>query len=226
MVHPVKQKPLRSSLASLASREAQRDAIVDDSGPLNAALTFIEGTAAGWRDADVVQWFLEHLVVPGRMAPPGGIYEPPMGVVSLELPDNGGGARAMERVLEMARARVIRVLRAFTVSPPDDGFLKSAIYAGRVQRRRVDDRAAWVARPRETDPLSDIVLSLFVADILTHREFHEAMLCICDVCGRMSFDPVKTTRSRCVSHPPHGETTSGFMRNESKGQSSGDDTQG
>lgn len=215
---------MRSSLASLASRDAQRESTIDDSGPLNAALTFIEGTAAGWRDADVVQWFLEHLVVPGRMAPPGGIYEPPMGVVSMDLPDgeDSGGARTMERILEMARARVIRVLRAFIAAPPDDGFLKSAIYAGRVQRRRVDDRAAWVARPKETDALSDIVLSLFVADILTHREFHEAMLCICDVCGRMSFDPMKTTRARCESHPPHGETTSGFAKRDLPDDDAGD----
>lgn len=224
----MKRKPSTSSLASLASHESQREHIVDDSGPLSAALTFIEGSGAGWRDADVVQWFLEHLVVPGRMAPPAGIHEPPMGMVPLDLPDSqdDGGGRTTERILEMARARVIRVLRAFIATPPEDGFLKSAIYSGRVQRRRVDERAAWVARPSDSDSLSEIVLSLFVADILTHREFHEAMLCICDVCGRMSFDPVKTTRSRCAAHPPHGETTSGFMRNESKGQSSGDDTQG
>lgn len=222
----MKRKPSTSSLASLASHESQREHIVDDSGPLSAALTFIEGSGAGWRDADVVQWFLEHLVVPGRMAPPAGIHEPPMGMVPLDLPDDDdGGGRSTERTLEMARARALKVLRAFIAAPPDDGFLKSAIYAGRVQRRRLDGRAAWVARPSETDSLSDIVLSLFAADILTNRDFHEAMLCVCDVCGRMSFDPVKTTRSRCPAHPPHGETTSGFMRNE-KGQSSGDDRQG
>ena len=224
----MKRKPSTSSLASLASHESQREHIVDDSGPLNAALTFIEGSGAGWRDADLVQWVLEHLVVPGRMAPPAGLREPPIAMVPLELPDNQGegGGRAMERIVEMARARVLKILRGFIVAPPDDGFLKSAIYSGRVQRRRVDDRAAWVARPSESDSLSDIVLSLFAADILTNRDFHEAMLCVCDVCGRMSFDPMRTTRARCLAHPPHGETTSGFMRNDSRGKPPGDDTQG
>jgi hypothetical protein len=223
----VKRKPSTSSLASLASHESQREHIVDDSGPLSAALTFVEGAGAGWRDADVVPWFLEHLVVPGRMAPPASIHEPPVGAVPFDLPDSpdAGGGRTMERILDVARARVVKVLRAFIVAPPDDGFLKSAIYSGRVQRRRVDGRAAWVARPGESDSLSDIVLSLFAADILTNRDFHEAMLCVCDVCGRMSFDPMKTTRVRCLAHPPHGETTSGFMRNQSKGDP-GDDTQG
>ena len=44
--------------------------------------------------------------------------------------------------------------------------------------------------------MSDIVLSLFAVDVLAYREFHEQNLCVCDVCGRISYNPRQTSRSR------------------------------
>ena len=43
------------------------------------------------------------------------------------------------------------------------------------------------------------------------REFHEQHLCVCEVCGDVSFDPPVTTRTGCHRHMPRTESTSGFQ---------------
>jgi hypothetical protein len=115
------------------------------------------------------------------------------------------------RIMELARTRVLDALRAFIKLPPDDRFLQAAIFAERVQRGRDGRASVWVARPRESDSLANIVLSLFAVDILSHREFHEAHLCVCEVCGRVSFDRTATSSTGCTLHVPRTESTSGFQ---------------
>ncbi|APR79029.1 Hypothetical protein A7982_04376 [Minicystis rosea] len=70
-----------------------------------------------------------------------------------------------------------------------------------------------MARPG--DALSDLILGLFAVDVLSYREFHEQNLCICDVCGRVSYNPATTTRSGCSEHVPASgppsAPTSGFQ---------------
>jgi hypothetical protein len=56
-----------------------------------------------------------------------------------------------------------------------------------------------------------MVLSLFAVDILTHRDFHDQNLCVCDVCGRISYNPAATSRAGCGDHVPKTDTTSGFQ---------------
>ena len=204
--------PLTSRVASVERSQDLEDQVLAEGGPLLAAITFLEGTAAGWRGPEIVDWITEQLVLPGRMLPPARIRQPPLNAFSLESAAHGSaGFGDLEKLVAVARARVIKVLRTFISPPPDDGFLKSAIFAGRVERRRVEGKAVWVALPHESDALSDIVLSLFAADILAHREFYEAKLCVCGVCGRISFEPDLTTRAGCPYHRPHRDTTSGFV---------------
>ena len=107
----------------------------------------------------------------------------------------------------MACYRVVVTLRGLLASPSDDRFLQAALFAGRIKR----DKGEWQARPAETERLSDIVLSLFVVDILSHRDFHEKNLCVCDVCGRLSFDRAQFSRFGCIDHSPKSEATSGFQ---------------
>ena len=107
----------------------------------------------------------------------------------------------------MARWRVILTLRGLLAKPCDDRFLQAAIFARRVER--VD--GAWRAQSRDADLLSDMVLSLFAADVLSYRDFYEQSLCLCDVCGRVSFNPAATTRAGCADHVPKTDTTSGFQ---------------
>ena len=56
------------------------------------------------------------------------------------------------------------------------------------------------------------VLSLFAVDMLMHRDFHERSLCVCDACGRVSFNPGTTTRTGCPEHPSGGTPPNGLVR--------------
>jgi hypothetical protein len=183
---------------------------------LVAGLAFIDGVAAGWGRAGLLDWLSEHLVKTGRMQPPGVVREAVVGAIALDPATSAKGPKVaplteLPKLLAMARSRVIVSLRAFIAAQSDDRFLKGAIYGERVQRVKNEGQSVWVARPREADLLSDIVLSLFAADVLMHREFHERSLCVCEVCGRVSFQPESTTRGGCVEHPPKSEAKSGFQ---------------
>jgi len=58
----------------------------------------------------------------------------------------------------------------------------------------------WIAKPQQGDPLSDTVLSLFVADFLANRTLYEQNLCVCSACGRLSFRARTMPRTACREH--------------------------
>ena len=185
------------------------DKRASDRGALVGGLTFVEGVASGWRRAALEAWIWAHLVSPGRMLQPSAIREPPYGPISL-----GGDAPESDdfpKLLARARSNAVEALRAFIGTPPSDAFVRAAIFADRAQRRRVDARSVWVARPTPTDTLGEVVLSLFAVDLLMHRELHEAKLCVCGVCGRVSFQPALTSRHGCSDHPSGSDNSSGFV---------------
>lgn len=185
------------------------DKRASDRGALLGGLTFVEGVASGWRRAELAAWISEHLVSPGRMLPPSAVHEPPYGPVSLdhEAPESAD----LPKLLASARSNVVAALSAFIGTPSSDAFVNAAIFADRAQRRRVDTRSVWVARPTPADTLGEVVLSLFAVDLLMHRELHEAKLCVCGVCGRVSFQPALTTRYGCSDHPSGSDKSSGFV---------------
>jgi hypothetical protein len=213
----------RSSGASETPITGTRDApgasqtpAPSDRGELFAGITFVEGSRSGWGAWDLTGWFEDNLVVPGRMTRPSIVAEPGVGVIALD-PRSPVASRAtltaaeLPRLVTAARDRVVTTLRCFICVPSDDRFLSAAIFAGRVARGRDSGEAVWSARPSESDRLSDIALSLFAADVLMHREFHEANLCVCEVCGRVSFTPAVVSRNGCREHPPHNLGDSGFF---------------
>jgi hypothetical protein len=181
---------------------------------LPAGVAFIEG-AADWSAGDVIAWFDDAFVAPGYMDPPTIVGDPAFGTAPLHpmiRPKATRPARVDDVPLIAARARtrVVEALRGFIARPCDDRFIQAAIFAERVQRRLRDRTAIWAPTPKDIDALANIALSLFVADILTHREFYEANLCVCEVCGCVSFQREVTTRRGCVRHTPRTESTSGF----------------
>src|SRR5687768_3491111 len=103
----------------------------DDRTALLAGLTFVEGVARGWGFTEVSSWIHEHLVLPGRMARPSALREPPIGTVSLSVdPRTGAGVGSLEEVpklLQGARTRVAATLRGLIAKPSDDRFLRAAI---------------------------------------------------------------------------------------------------
>jgi hypothetical protein len=173
--------------------------------PLASALAFLEGIASRrlCRD-DLRSWLDRHLVQPGiLMVRPIRLQEPLFGALpsdvncSAYLPD-APPVDETTAMLVRARARVVGKLRGLLQTPADDRFLSAAIFAGRVRRILVDNSMAWVPRPRPHDILSDIITSLFVADILGRREFYAQNLCICDTCGRVRFNPDPMLRHSCL----------------------------
>ncbi len=168
---------------------------------LLAGITFLEVTGTGELDlAGLATWFDDHVVAEGCMPRLSVVLEPPAGTVSLR-PGTGAAARAaadLPRILTTSRLRVVDALRGLIASPSDDRFLRAAIFLGRVRRQD----GHWVARPEPTAPLSGIVLSLFAVAILSERSFYDRQMCVCDTCGRVSFDGTPGMRRACATHPP------------------------
>ncbi len=177
-------------------------------GLLGAGLSFLDGVALNrFNREDLRVWIDRHLVHTGYMGRPWRIQEPLIGVLpsdrqcSAFLPEVPP-ADETAAILVRARARIIGQLRGMVMSPADDRFLSAAIFAGRVRRVMNGKDMIWVPRPRPHDSLSDVVLSLFVADILRRREFYANNLCICDTCGRVRFDEDPRMRRACFDHLP------------------------
>lgn len=167
-------------------------------------MAFMERPASEWTVRDVVDWFNDHLVEPGLMKRPQMIREP--GATPVPLDPRMEPGRDLEELLTKVRARVVAAVRGLIAPVCDDRFLNAAIYGGRVRRAAVGGRPVWVASPREIDFLGDVVLSLLAADVLLDREFYRMHLCVCEVCGRVSFKDGPHARSLCSEH----RTASGF----------------
>jgi hypothetical protein len=179
-------------------------------GPLLAAVSFMEGVVAGWSCWELSDWFEQHLVRTGRCArAPSVVHDPAVGSIVIDprwsdLQRTGiVGVEQLPALLRAARQRVADTLTRFLPPESDDAFVAAATEAKRVERRQVRDQLRWVPCPNESDALSDVVLSLFAADMLENRAFYDAQLSVCEVCGRVSFDPV-ATRTLCGEHRDEG----------------------
>jgi hypothetical protein len=178
-----------------------------DRGALLGGVSFLEMTAAESVDlATLAGWFEEHLVATGAMPRPVVLFEPSMNGVPLHRSDGDGDPMAamLARLVAVARRRVVDTLQGFLGTPSKDDFLQAAIHLGRVHRAK----SRWVAQPEITAPLSGVVLSLFAVAILTDRSACEHELCVCSLCGRVSFDSRPDMRTSCLRHAPEA---SGFM---------------
>ena len=185
-------------------------------GSLMGGLLFVERIATRtFGPLELVEWIDEHLVSLGRMPRPLGVRQPGVGTFLLEPPADAAAAPQcdLDQLLGAVRTKVVAAIRGLISTPADDRFLAAAIFNGRVERIRVGEKMAWVARPSVDDALSDIVLSLFAAAILTNREVYEQRLCVCEVCGRISFwEGHIVPRWGCAEHKPREGKLSGFMR--------------
>lgn len=205
---PVKPQIVLPTLPSLPAIDGSEN----DRLALLAGLTFVEGATSGWGARDLTEWFTMYGAVMGKKGTPPAVTDAVVGTISLVPGARVAGDKVarleeLPKLLAMSRWRVVVTLRGLISQPCDDRFLQAAIFAERVRR----NSSRWVAQPRDNDLLSDIVLSLFAVDILTQRSFYEQNMCVCDVCGRISFNPGSTSRSGCSDHPPRSESASGFQ---------------
>jgi hypothetical protein len=167
---------------------------------LACAIAFLDAVQQDALDAPALNaWFDTHLVKPGVLAHPPTVQEPGVGVVSLrDLPASTWAASYDDRLRAIVRAARLRVslsLQGLLATPPDDRFLTSAIFAARVVRE-----VHWRAKLKGTERLSDIVLAVLAADILTHRDEYDAALCVCTICGQVSLSRNAKLRNRCAVH--------------------------
>jgi hypothetical protein len=169
-----------------------------DHRALLAGMTFLEMTLGGQGDLGELRRWLDEHVVSGRfLAPLDAVREPQAGSVRLDPPSRPGVDLA-PAVLRMARARVVHELGGLAGSQRDDRFIRAAIHAGRVRR----EGAVWRPSPTAADALSDIVLCLFAAAVLSEPQAYQQRFCLCDTCGRVSFDDRPEMRHSCGDHPP------------------------
>jgi hypothetical protein len=164
---------------------------------LEAAIAFLDG-ALRWSDADLVAWFTDSVVRHGIMEAPGTVREAGAPVLALA---SSTSCEGISQLLASARARVVQSLAGLVAMPSVDAFVNAAIYAGRVQRASERGRSLWRATPQEHDTLSDIVLSLFATDVLSHRELYDDTLAVCSTCGRVTFDAPTYGKRGCAAHP-------------------------
>lgn len=175
---------------------------------LLAGISFLDLTdAPDLHVSMLADWFDQHVVADGCMPRLSVLLEPPAGSVALRAIGAAADRSAMDlpRFIATARTRVIGGLRGLIGQPSDDRFLRAAIFLNRVRR----EEGRWIARPEPTAPLSGIVLSLFAVAILAERQYYDHHLCVCDTCGRVSFDPTPAMRRSC---PAHSSRISGVQR--------------
>lgn len=156
------------------------DCGVDNDPIRQAGLAFLRGCRLGWSAGDLASWARTELVRPGFLrlnAPLSGrfqLIEP--GAPSLVVPTLGVPAAVdPTALLETAYQAVIAELRGLTEEVRDDRFVREALYAGRVQRGRLYDRGVrrWLPSLAEGMSLSQMVLALFAADVLAHRDLYD-----------------------------------------------------
>lgn len=176
----------------------------NDRGALIGALAFVEGIGIGSMGArEIRNWIEEYLVRAGRMERPVHLTEPMAGTLLLDAltgPTATASRTLLDRILGRARSRVVHTLAGLLQTPPDETFIEHAKALGRVQSIEPNGSGMWIAHLRRDDALSDIVLGLFVADILSNRTLYEQNLCVCSTCGRISFRARTMPRTSCREH--------------------------
>ena len=160
----------------------------NDRRALVGALAFVEGIGIGSMGArEIRNWIDEYLVRAGRMERPTHLTEPMAGTMLLDAlvgPTATASRTQLDRILGRARARVVRTLSGLLQTPADESFIEAAKTTGRVQSIEPNGTGLWIARPRRDDALSDIVLGMFAADILSNRSLYDQNVCVCSVCVR------------------------------------------
>jgi hypothetical protein len=151
--------------------------------------------------SDLVVWFDEYLVIPGFMRRPARVYEHGTLHVYLERSVIRPSQEVtLRNMLNVTRKEVCAVLEGFVEVPHDDRFLTFFVATTRVSMSQSGIKSYWRPQPRHTDRLSDIVLSLLAADILSNRRLYEDRLSVCNECGRLSFRQNQAQNQICPKH--------------------------
>ena len=172
-------------LTSARSLPLLREQLMANAISIQGGVAFMDGANRTWTSEDLYTWIEDSLVKPGWMRMPRTLRE--HGVGPVELDARTGAAGGFELLTLQTRTRVGAVLIKYLAPSPDERFLHAAIYGGRVRRGVIDGKTTWVPSPRETEFLSDIVLSLYAADLLQNPDRFRPFMCVCPCCSRVAF---------------------------------------
>lgn len=169
-----------------------------------AALAFLEGVAQLGTIESLRAWF-DGEVGPNGWAPDWtAVSEPEHEPLALQPSPDKAALRAL---LRDARANVVQALRGLLWAPGDEAWLGELVASGCVlpaaQAKGASPKESreYVAVVPAGRPLSELVLALLGADILARRKLYDDRLCVCSVCGSVTFAPETTGRFGCIQHP-------------------------
>ena len=180
---------LGDAVGALAVADACRDAIV----------SFVVGSATSWGKSGLAVWLAGPYRLLVRHAP--RVEGPPrrsdMAPASVRTQL---ASQSIEAIVASTRQEVLTTLK---LAPQNASFARSALHAGYVRRSRdANGRSGYVPVDHERMRLSDRVLSLAAVDYLMRPSDYLALLTVCKVCEKITFDPHTRARGLCHAHAP------------------------
>ena len=164
-----------------------------------AIVSFVVGSATSWGKSGLAVWLggpyrLITRFAPRVEGPPRRSDMAPSSVRTVLA------SQSIEAIVAGARTEVLTTLR---LAPQNASFARSALHAGYVRRSRdASGRSGYVPVDHERMRLSDRVLSLAAVDYLMRPSDYLALLTVCSVCEKISFDPHTRARGLCRAHAP------------------------
>jgi hypothetical protein len=180
---------LSEGVPALAVADGCREAIV----------SFVIGSATSWGKSGVAVWLAGPYRLLVRHAPrvDGPPRKSDMVPASLR---SQLASQSIEAIVASARQEVVTTLK---LAPDNASFARSALHAGYVRRSRdTSGRSGYVPVDHERMRLSDRVLSLAAVDYLMRPSDYLALLTVCKVCEKITFDPHTRARGLCHAHAP------------------------
>ncbi len=180
---------LPDGLTTLAIAEACREAIV----------SFVVGSATSWGKSGLAVWLAGPYRLLIRHAP--RVEGPPR--KSDLVPASIRSQLASQSVEAIVASTRQEVLTTLKLARDNASFARSALHAGYVRRSRdTSGRSGYVPVDHERMRLSDRVLSLAAVDYLMRPSDYLALLTVCKVCEKITFDPHTRARGLCHAHAP------------------------
>jgi hypothetical protein len=165
----------------------------------DAIITFVVGSATSWGKSGLAVWLAGPYRLLVRYAPrmEGPPRRSDMAPASIRTQL---ASQSIDGIVAGARQEVLTTLK---LAPQNASFARSALHAGYVRRSRdTAGRSGYVPVDHERMRLSDRVLSLAAVDYLMRPSDYLALLTVCKVCEKITFDPHTRARGLCHAHAP------------------------
>lgn len=166
-------------------------------GKLVATLLVLDAIQTKTLTADAcAQWMRDTLGVAAETVGEHGV-----GIVPLKGSVTPQRTERFQAIADASRQLVVKTLRGLLSTPQSDGFIAKALYKSKVRRPERGESAKWVPVPASSDTFGELMLLVFLVDILSYRDSYDSRLSICDSCDRITFVERRGVRFGCPQHP-------------------------